>query len=235
MLDVAPSTIAVYGDIACPWSHVATYRLCEARSRLGLVDAVIFDMRAFPLELVNGRPTPKDVLDAEIPVAGALAPKAGWQMWSAPTWTWPVTTLPALEAVQAAKLQHLRFGEDLARLLRRALFAESRCVSMRHVVFEIAGDVDGLDLDRLTHDLDAGAGRRAVLEHLAHATDGSVKLSPHVFTADGTSMPNPGIELHWEGEHGRGFPVVDDDDPSVYDRLLRLAAGDGGGEPVRSR
>jgi hypothetical protein len=31
--------------------------------------------------------------------------------------------------------------------------------------------------------------------------------------------------MHWEGEKPGGFPVVDRDDPSVYDDLLRGATG----------
>jgi hypothetical protein len=27
--------------------------------------------------------------------------------------------------------------------------------------------------------------------------------------------------MHWEGGHRRGFPVIDADDPSVYEQLLR--------------
>jgi hypothetical protein len=30
--------------------------------------------------------------------------------------------------------------------------------------------------------------------------------------------------MHWVGEHPEGFPVIDADDPSVYDDLLRTAA-----------
>ncbi len=101
--DVARGTVVVYSDIGCPWSHAAVWRLWDARARLGLDEAVRFDFRAFPLELINSRPTPKLTLDAEIPVAGALAPRAGWQIWQAPDWQYPSTMLPALEAVQAAK------------------------------------------------------------------------------------------------------------------------------------
>lgn len=138
MADVAAGTLVVYSDIACPWSHAAVYRLHETRRRLRLEGRVAFDHRAFPLELVNSRPTPRLELDAEIPVAGALAPRAGWQLWQAPASQYPVTTLPALEAVQAAKGQGLRASEELDRGLRRAFFGESRCISMRHVILEVA-------------------------------------------------------------------------------------------------
>ncbi len=224
-MDVAPGTIVVWGDIACPWSHLAVHRLFDARERLGLGDDVRFDMRPFPLEIFNEQPTPKRILDAEIPVAGALDPGAGWQMWQADPWTWPVTTLPALEAVQAAKEQGLRAGEQLGRALRRALFAESRCVSMRHVILDVARGCEAVDADALADALDGGRARRALIDQTAEARNGPVKGSPHLFCPDGTDAHNPGIEMHWEGEHGTGFPVVDHDAPSVYDDLLKRAAG----------
>ena len=62
MPDVTPGTIALYSDLACPWSHLAVHRLHEARRRLG-VDVAI-DHRPFPLELVNVRCTPKLVRQA---------------------------------------------------------------------------------------------------------------------------------------------------------------------------
>jgi hypothetical protein len=35
---------------------------------------------------------------------------------------------------------------------------------------------------------------------------------------------NPDVDLHWVGEQGAGYPVVDRDDPSVIEGLLRRAA-----------
>src|SRR5437588_6355376 len=133
MVNVAPGTIAVFADIACPWAHLAVHRLHTTRHRLGLEVRVQFDLRAYPLEVSNARPTPKRILDAEIPVVGALDPWAGWQVWQRDDFTYPVSSLLALEAVQAAKEQGLPVSEGLDLALRRALFAESRCISLRHV------------------------------------------------------------------------------------------------------
>lgn len=224
MIDVAPRTIAVFADIACPWASVAVNRLHASRSRLGLDGEVELDHHAFPLELVNGRPTPKRVLDAEVPVAGALVPDAGWQMWQRPPDEWPVTTLPALEAVQAAKAQSLAASAALDLALRRALFAESRCVSLRPVVLDVARSCPDVDATALAEALDDGRARRQVMDDLDRARSDEVAGSPHVFLPDGSDAHNPGVRLHWQGAHGRGFPVVDADDPSVYDDLLRRAA-----------
>lgn len=225
MSDIPPGTIVVYSDIGCPWSHLAIARLLTTRRRLGLDDQVALDHRAFPLELHNRQPTPWRVLAAEIPVVGSLAPDAGWQMWQGEPWEWPVTTLPALEAVQAAKEQGLAASEQLDRALRVALFRDSRCVSLRHVVLEVAEATAGVDENKLRDALDDGRARRAVFEQFEASRSQQVVGSPHLFLPDGTDVANPGVEMHWEGEHDRGFPVVDDDDPRVYERILESAAG----------
>src|SRR5947208_2836679 len=122
MFDVSPGTLVVYGDIACPWSHLCVHGLRRARHRLGLDGQVDLDLHSFPLELFNGRGTPKRTLDAEIPVVAALHPSAGCEVGQRP---------------------------DVA---------------------------------------------------------------------------NPGIDKHWEGEEGEGFPVIDCYDPSIYDDLIRRSA-----------
>lgn len=224
MLDVAPGTLIVYGDIACPWSHLCLHGLRQARTRLQLDEEVDLDLRAFPLELFNGRPTPKRTLDAEVPVVGALDPSAGWRTWQRPDFEYPVTTLPALEAVQAAKAQSPRASEDLGRALRYAFFAESRTISLVPVILDVAKACDGVDATALASALDDGRARAAVIEQRDAAERIGVKGSPHVYLPDGSDVPNPGIEKHWEGEEGEGFPVIDSYDPSVYDDLIKRAA-----------
>lgn len=225
MIQVDPATIVVYSDIGCPWAHAAVFRLHEARRRLGLEDAVRFDPRPFPLELHNSQPTPKLILDAEVPVVGAITPEAGWQMWQRPDHEYPVTMLPALEAVEAAKEQGLRAAEQLDLALRRAFFSESRTISMRHVIAEIARSCDQLEEAKLLEALDDGRARAAMMDLARRSQQGDVAGSPHLFLPDGSDVHNPGIEMHWEGEHGEGFPVVDRDDPAVYDDLVRRAVG----------
>ena len=219
-----PGTIVVWSDLTCPWAHVAVARLHRARAESGLVDDVRLDHRAFPLELLNGRPTPKLILDAEIPVAGALEPGAGWQMWQRPPWQYPGTVLLALEAVQAAKEQSLRAAEALDRDLRVAFFGQSRPISMRDVVLDVAERCAEVDEGVLAKALVDGSARRALMDQADEAAGPGVKGSPHLFLPDGTDVHNPGVELHWTGEKGRGFPVVDADDPAVYRDLVSRAA-----------
>ncbi len=225
MLDVSPGTIAVFADIGCPWAHLAVHRLHEARTRAGLDSAVAFDIHAFPLELINERPTPKLHLDAEIVAVGTCEPDAGWSLWTSPSWEYPVTTLPAMEAVHAAKDQGLFVSDRFDRALRRAFFRDARCISIHTEIVAVASEVDGLDVKALEASLVEGTFRRRIFDDLEVSRQDPVKGSPHLFLHDGTNVHNPGIEMHWAGEKRAGFPVVDEDDPAVYNELLRRAAG----------
>jgi predicted DsbA family dithiol-disulfide isomerase len=224
VIDVAPGTLAVYSDPGCPWAHVAVHRLWRAREQAGLTDRLRFDIRMFPLELVNERPTPyKALVLLEIPPLSELEPDAGWQTWKADPATWPVTMLPAMEAIQAAKEQGLEASEHLDRELRRAFFGESRCISLRHVILDVAEGCGRVDADALSEALDDGRARRAMFESWWTGGD-EVHGSPHLFCPDGTNEHNPGVEIHWEGEKGAKFLVIDRDEPAIYHDLVRRAA-----------
>ena len=223
MVQVEDGTLVVWSDIGCPWAHLCVYRLHRARSALGLEAEIVFDHRAFPLEVFNSQPTPKKILDAEISVAGALDPEAGWQMWQGAESEYPVTMLPALEAVQAAKEQSLAASERLDRALRVALFGASKTISMRHEILAVAESCQGVDCAALQEAIDSGRARAAVMEQQAEAEGDHIKGSPHVFLPEGSDVHNPGIDLEWHGEHGEGFPIVKSDDPTVYEDILRRA------------
>jgi predicted DsbA family dithiol-disulfide isomerase len=222
-MDVSPATIVIYADIACPWAHLAMHRLHEARAELGAQDQVFFEPRAFALEIVNEQPTPRSILEAEIPVAGAAEKEAGWQMWQGDDSEWPVTTLPALEAVEAAKNQSLRAAEELDRGLRVAFFADSKNISMRHVILAVAEDCPNVDEELLAEAVDNGRARGRVMEQVNESKKEGVKGSPHLFLADGTDYHNPGVEVTWVGEHGKGFPFIESDEPAVYLDILQRA------------
>ena len=223
MTTVQPGTIVVWSDIACPWATAAVYHLHAARARLGLEGAVTLDHRAFPLELLNARPTSRAILDAEVPVVGALAPDFGFSLWTRDPSAYPSTVLLALEAVQAAKEHSLAASDRLDLALRRALFAEVSHVGMRHAVLEVAARVPEVDAAALEAALDDGRGRRAVIDQWRAIPDAGIQGSPHLFLPDGTDVHNPGVTMHWVGPRPGGFPVVDHFDPSVYEDLITRA------------
>ncbi|MGH3564843.1 MAG: DsbA family oxidoreductase [Pseudonocardia sp.] len=220
-----PTTMVIFSDLNCSFAHLAMYRLHQTRSRLGLDGQIWFDHRAFPLELFNHTVNERPGVDSEVTAVGALEPRAGWRLWQGPDWTYPVTTLPPLEAVQAAAAQSWHAGEELDRALRRAFWADGRCISQRHVILDVAASTRAVDLDQLTAALDTGSARSTVMAQFHAARNDNVTCSPHVFLHDGTNIANPGIRVHWEnGAFGVGFPVIDADDPTVYTDLLTHAA-----------
>jgi predicted DsbA family dithiol-disulfide isomerase len=219
----APNSIVVFSDLLDPFAHVAVHRLWTVRDRLGLTDVVRFDHHAFPLELFNG-PGTRIGSDSEVPSVGTLEPDAGWQLWNAPDWHYPNTVLLAFEAVHAAKAQSWAVSESLDRALRRAFWADSRSIGHHNVIIEIAGSVEGLDTEALGARLAAGSSRAAVFDDYRVAATDDVAMSPQLFLPDGTSITNPGISVHWQGEWAKGFPVIDHDDPSVYETMLLAAA-----------
>ena len=221
-MQVAPDSIQVWSDLGCPWSHAVVWRLWDARRRLGLEDRIRFDHHAFPLELFNSEPTPRPQREAEARLAADLAPLAGWQAWSAPDHAWPGSLLLPMEAVLAAKEQSLLASEELDRGLRRAFWAESRCISLRNVILEVARDCDGVDVPSLTAALDDGRARRALIDDWAVARTDEVRGSAHLFAPDGTNAQNPGMSLGWTEAGG---VTVDADDPSAIEAFLRQAAG----------
>jgi len=220
---VEPGTIVIWSDIACPWATAAVHHLHTTRARLGLEGAVTLDHRAFPLELLNGQSTSKTVVDAEVPVVGAIASDFCFSVWTRDAAAYPSTVLLALEAVQAAKEQSLAASDRLDLALRRAMFAESRHVGMRHVVLDVAARVPEVDAVALEAALDDGRARRAVIEQWRAVPDAGIQGSPHLFLPDGTDVHNPGVSMRWVGPKPGGFPVIDRFDPSIYEDILTRA------------
>lgn len=217
-------TIVVFSDIWCSFAHIGIHRLHTTRERLGLRDRVQFDLRAFPLELLNNASSPRSGTDSEVGRMAAQEPGAGWQLWQTQDWLYPSTVLPALEAVQAAKLQSLHASEQLDLALRKAFWAQSRNISNRAVIVDCAESTGAVDVTALVEALDDGRARRTVADQAAISATDQVNCSPHLFLPDGTDHANPGIKVRWEGGYGVGWPVVESDDPSVYEDLLKRSA-----------
>jgi hypothetical protein len=131
-----------------------------------------------------------------------------------------------MEAVLAAKLQSLAASELLDRELRRAFWAESRCISLRHVILEVANECDGLDVAALADALDDGRARRALFDDWAIARTDEVRGSAHLFAPDGTNDENPGITIGWRADDtaAGGTTWIEADDPSAIDDLVRRGA-----------
>jgi predicted DsbA family dithiol-disulfide isomerase len=214
-----PGVVTVYGDLACPFASLVLHRLRESRGRLGL--DVRLDVRAFPLELVNRRPHAYDRHEREKRQIAALEPTLDWRAWRGDRDAWPITTLLALEAVQAAKhpeVGGLAASDRLDAVLRRALYLDSRCIALLPVILEVAEEVPDMDRGGLAAALQHGTARAEVMVQAWLAEHGAVKGSPHVFTPDGRQWHNPGFDV----DHDSGEITVDRD-AGVYEEILRAA------------
>ncbi|GDY32755.1 DsbA family oxidoreductase [Gandjariella thermophila] len=217
----ASDTVTVWSDIGCPWATLALHTLRARAAERGR--RLLVDHRAFPLELFNNAPTPKLILDAEIVTIAGARPEVGWRLWSAPESTYPVTTLPAMEAVQAAKdpdIGGLPGSDELDAALRAAFYAEGRCISIHPVILEIAEGCAHVDHAALARALAAGRGRAEVYRQWETAKGPAVQGSPHLFTAHGYAAHNPGATYHWTGRFPTGLPRLDEYDPAWADTVL---------------
>lgn len=220
-----PGALVLFSDVACPWATVMVLRLRAARAELGLASSVPVIHLAHPLELLYEHPISRRVLDAEIPVCASVTPDFGWSLWQGRLDEYPVSSLLAVEAVQAARRQSEAAAEELDLALRRALFARSRCISLRHEILAVTRNCPALDVDRLASDLDQGTSRAAVSRQATGARSVATVCTGYLVLPEGTGWCNAGITTSWVGPPlPGGVPIVQHDDPGIYRELVKRAA-----------
>lgn len=165
-----PISIALYADLACPYAYLTAYRVRKLRDEYR--GQIVIEHKSLALEYVNREPTAKGLLEREISLLLREEPDIPSQPWRRPASEWPVTMWPAFEAVKCAERQSLELADELDWAIRVAFFAQSRCISLRHVLLEIAREV-GLEMDRFAADFDRGVSKYQVLQE---AQDGWERL-----------------------------------------------------------
>ncbi len=127
--------IEVFADVVCPFTHVGLRRVVAARRELDRPD-VDLSARAWPLEVVNGRPMDADFVAEEIAeIRSRVAPDlfAGFDPAA-----FPSTSLPALALTAVANAAGAATGEAVALDLRDLLFEQGRDVSDPAVLAPLA-------------------------------------------------------------------------------------------------
>jgi predicted DsbA family dithiol-disulfide isomerase len=153
--------LALYSDVHCPYAYLTVYRLRKLRDEYRHKIAIVY--KSLALEYVNKRPTPKAILDSETPILMLEEPEIPYRPWHAALTEWPVTMWPAFEAIKCAERQGPDAASELDWAIRVAFFANSQCIAMRHVLFDLAA-TSGLDMRRFAEDFDSGVAKRQVLE-----------------------------------------------------------------------
>jgi predicted DsbA family dithiol-disulfide isomerase len=210
----------VWSDLHCPWALVCVHRLRLARAEQGLDAQVVINPRAWPLEWVNERGTPRDIVPAETLVLAAEEPALFSAYENA---SWPSTFLPAFELVAAARRAGgARAAEEVDYALRLAFFRDSVDVSIEH------GLRHALDLASTHPAVDAAAVlelwhhepvRADVLADYRLSRTLPIQGSPQVFLPDGRTFHNPGLTEHdWE----RGIPRIRHSDRDLPAEIVRM-------------
>lgn len=156
-----PVRIEVYSDVHCPYGYITMYRLRQLRDEYA--DKITLVHRSLALEYVNRRGTPYNIINAETPILMLAELDIPYHPWHAPLTEWPATMWPAFEAIKCAEAQSYTLADELDWAIRQAFFAESRCISMRHVLFELAESV-GLDMVDFAQAFDSGIHKHKVLQ-----------------------------------------------------------------------
>lgn len=181
--------IRMFADIGCPYSYLAAFRARRVLPEFG--GSVELEPVCLPIEIPDKKATPKRILDAETGIVLLEEPDIPYTPWTRASSEWPVTMLPAFEAVKCAQRQGLDRAVELDWRLREAFFGESRCVSLRHVILDVAKRAD-LDMEPFTELFDSGACRAEVM---AESTEGwqrlNLRMTPTFVLASGKRFENP--------------------------------------------
>ena len=182
-------SLEVFADVACPFAHIGLGRFTAFRRQRGLSEPIL-RVRAWPLELVNGKALDGPSLAPKIDAIRAdVAPElfAGFDPLR-----FPATSLPAMASEAAAYRVGLHAGEAFSLSVRRALFDDGRDVSDDAVLRRL----------REHHGIPepTPADEAAVTADLAEGLQRGVDGSPHFFTPDGDFYcPSLAIEHDDEG------------------------------------
>jgi predicted DsbA family dithiol-disulfide isomerase len=192
-------TIEVFSDLHCPWGYLAAFRLGQLQPEWS--GSVRLAWRCLPLEVVDSRGTPKHTLDQEVPYLLQIEPDIPARPWRRAEWEYPVTLLPAFEALKCAEAQGDEAALAFNWAVRRAFFAESRCVSLRHILIDIAREA-GLHLAAFVSDFDSGRYKHLVMEESDRGWNAlKVAGSPTLVLPSGEQRPYPATpELLWDAE-----------------------------------
>lgn len=187
---MTPRPVEVFAEISCPFAHVSLRRLVDARRAAGASDVDV-RVRAWPLELVNGRPldpgfVAEEVADLRAQVAGDLF--AGFDVAA-----FPAGTIRALGLATAAYTAGPEVGLAVNLAVRDALFEHGRPIADEAVLAEVAA-THGVDLP------DEATARSLVEADWAAGRERDVIGSPHFFVGDDPFFC-PGLEIERRGEH----------------------------------
>lgn len=211
--------VEFFADLHCPHAYLTRYRLRQIEDEYR--GELRFRSRCLSIEYDTERPTPKRILDVEAHSLMLQEEDIPYEPWpEARTSRWPTTFFPAFEAVKAAETIDPAMAWELDWRIREAFFAEHACVTMRHVLADLAEDV-GLARERFLEAFDAGHREAVVEESEEGWYEEGFTHSPSLRLPDGSTHVNPG-DHRTEMDRERGFRLTSFD-PGREDEAAYLA------------
>jgi predicted DsbA family dithiol-disulfide isomerase len=176
-------TLVLYEDPLSPWCFVAEQRIRAALEEVGF--AYELTIEPFPLRVEPRAPT-----EAERRALARTARRAAKEPEAAHTTPdlWlskdaPHTTVPALTALAAARLQGAAREDTLRAAMRDAALVRGINVTRRDVLYELA-HASGLDVGRFVLALDAPSTERRVRGAFEDALDKGIEHAPALVIGD---------------------------------------------------
>jgi len=171
--------VVVYQDVLCAWCFIAEQRLHAVQRELG--DLLRWKSRPFPLRLHEALPSAKelagwvkDLAEAQKEPEGSALREDLWTSGDPPR-----SSLPALAALEAARLQGASARHALARALQRAALEQGVNVTRPDVVFELAATV-GLEMNRFSAAFQSPETHQLILQEHRMAKERGVRGVPTV-------------------------------------------------------
>lgn len=179
-------TIEVFADILCPFTHVGLHTLIDRRTERGLSEPRL-RIRAWPLELINGKPLDPNHIDAEITALRDSVRPDLFADFSVDSF--PQTSMAAFALTAAAdRSGDPALSEAVGMALRDALFEQGLDIGRPDVVEAIARR---FSLEPLNPD-DTEAAVRADWDEGKRR---GVVGSPHFFTGQDDGWFCPGLDI----------------------------------------
>lgn len=169
--------IEVFADIWCPFAHVGLQTIHTQRARAGRADVAIW-VRAWPLEMVNGRPLDASATwDHVNELREQVAPDLFRHFDIA---AFPSSTLAALALANRAYRTDPQIGELVSFALREALFEEGQDIS------------DSITLEHIAHTFGVAppddSDHAGVMADWHEGEQRGVLGSPHFFCGDANAF-----------------------------------------------
>ena len=182
--------IEVFADVGCPFTHLGLRRLTAHRASIGRDDVRLW-VRAWPLEIVNGKPLDADFIAEEVDDIRRQVDPHGFVEFDQSNF--PATFVPAMTLAAIAYERSLDAGEAVSLELRQLLFEQGVDVASPDVLAAVAG----------RHDLRITPGElddptRVMADHAEGVARG-VLGSPHFFTAT-AGFFCPSLDIHRDAE-----------------------------------